>query len=499
VFHQIESWNPLPLRRALERSGFTQQGLLDLGLEGVAHKGRASGWVKSSLPPDTPISVLVRLFILGENVKADEGLSVFGAELGPLTALGLIQTGGGEISSSVQLAPLGDGWFASDFHRTHRDAPKDFVMGLSPATRLLNSITPRWKGARILELACGAGWLALDLRRSGHDVTATDISHRALEIARFNAHLNEISGIEWVQGSWFEPLIGRTFDVITCNPPHVPSPVSAHTYQDSDSGGENPCAHILRNIADYLEPGGIACIVMNWAHATEETWREAPLQWTPVNGLRRWLFHSKCHGPTEYAWQWIEADPAFETPDTAETELDRWVAHFKKSGIGAISSGMMFLQRCEAGGEWTRTDSRVPGELTAGCGSEILRLFANESWLRTEPTDQAILETRYDVPDGIEAEIGTKLGKTGWQEHTVRLTSPGRLCYDGPIDKTLMRLLEILKKGGHPLTIALELRSPSVDDTMNAEWKTAGLVRELARFALITPRLHKKAAHDMAD
>lgn len=486
MFQEIETWDPLPLRRVLERGGFTQRGLLALGLEGVPFKGRASGCLRASLPSGTPIDVLARLFMLDEAVSAAEALPVFGSEIGPLTTLGLLRVTGDCVRSELQLTPLTEGWFASDFLRLHGEAPDDFVMGLSPVTRMLTSLTPRRRGTRVLELGCGAAWLSLDFRRAGLEVTAADFSHRALEIARFNARLNRIAGIEWLHGSWFEPLAGRKFDVIACNPPYVQSPGSTLTYREAAPGAENPCAHILRHVAGYLAPGGLACVVINWSHATPDSWRDAPLAWTPAAGVRRWLFQSKCHGPAEYAWRWIEHDPLFETSASARAELDRWVNHFRDNGIRAISSGFMVVQRCEPGAEWTRTDSRETGELAPDCGEEILRLFANESWLRTTPTDDEVLDSSFLVPDCIRAEISTRLGNAGWQDRTIRLISPGRLTYDGQVDENLMRLLEILRKGGTPRHMINELRArPEFAGKPGLESQIIGLTLELARFSVI--------------
>lgn len=42
----------------------------------------------------------------------------------------------------------------------------------------------RSKGLRVLELACGSGWLALELARQGHRVDACDISRNQIELAR---------------------------------------------------------------------------------------------------------------------------------------------------------------------------------------------------------------------------------------------------------------------------------------------------------------------------
>ena len=53
-------------------------------------------------------------------------------------------------------------------------------------------------------------------------VVATDDSSAALDAARLNAvRLSLGSRIEFVAGSWYEPLSQRTFDVIVSNPPYI--------------------------------------------------------------------------------------------------------------------------------------------------------------------------------------------------------------------------------------------------------------------------------------
>jgi release factor glutamine methyltransferase len=90
---------------------------------------------------------------------------------------------------------------------------------------LVNEALARMPGAQsVLDIGTGSGCIALALacKLPGASVTAVDISEAALAVARRNAERNGVL-IEFLQGSLFEPVAGRTFDLIVSNPPYIPS------------------------------------------------------------------------------------------------------------------------------------------------------------------------------------------------------------------------------------------------------------------------------------
>src|SRR3954463_11572242 len=74
---------------------------------------------------------------------------------------------------------------------------------------------PIGPGARALDLCTGSGVVAVTMARSGADVTAVDVSRRAVITAWINArrHGTRIR-VRW--GRSFAPVRGERFDLITC-------------------------------------------------------------------------------------------------------------------------------------------------------------------------------------------------------------------------------------------------------------------------------------------
>lgn len=81
-------------------------------------------------------------------------------------------------------------------------------------------------GHRVMEIGTGSGNIAVALAKlSGCRVLASDVSARAVGLAKKNAALNGVSGlIDFLQGDMFEPVrqsSPRGFDMIVSNPPYV--------------------------------------------------------------------------------------------------------------------------------------------------------------------------------------------------------------------------------------------------------------------------------------
>jgi release factor glutamine methyltransferase len=122
---------------------------------------------------------------------------------------------------------------------------------------------------RILDLGTGSGAIALALASELPlaDITATDLSQPALQIATENAdHLHTRERIRFLAGDLFEPVASERFDLVVSNPPYVARndaaslpPELSHEPEMALFAGADGLDVIRRLVAeagDHLSPGG---------------------------------------------------------------------------------------------------------------------------------------------------------------------------------------------------------------------------------------------------
>ena len=119
----------------------------------------------------------------------------------------------------------------------------------------------------LLDLCCGSGCVGLSLASLAPHarITLTDISPEALEIAKANQKALEVRA-EFRQGDLFNALDRERFDVITANPPYIPSgelPALQREVRfepalalDGGADGLDFYRRIAEAAPDHLNPGG---------------------------------------------------------------------------------------------------------------------------------------------------------------------------------------------------------------------------------------------------
>jgi ubiquinone/menaquinone biosynthesis C-methylase UbiE len=108
----------------------------------------------------------------------------------------------------------GVGMEGSVAHWYARNTAKDIAEFQALADRLARDLQP---GCRILEVAPGPGYLAIELAKRGqYEITGLDISKTFVEIAARNARDASLD-IDFLQGNASAmPFLDNTFDLIVC-------------------------------------------------------------------------------------------------------------------------------------------------------------------------------------------------------------------------------------------------------------------------------------------
>lgn len=129
------------------------------------------------------------------------------------------------------------------------------------------------QNATVLDLGTGSGAIAISVKYNRTDlaVIASDISSKALEVAKKNSE-NLLGGnsIEFFSGNLFESFSQMRFDIIAANPPYINRNLSDSLQKElsfepeialfSEECGKKITARIIREAKHYIEEGGILII-----------------------------------------------------------------------------------------------------------------------------------------------------------------------------------------------------------------------------------------------
>jgi methylase of polypeptide subunit release factors len=112
---------------------------------------------------------------------------------------------------------------------------------------------------RVLDLCSGVGAQALISAQTAERVTAVEIEPLAAKLFWINAAMNGLSDkVELIIGDLLGPVAGRSFDVISCNPPFMPVPPGVRYPRFADGGGDglSIVRRLMAGLPEALVPGG---------------------------------------------------------------------------------------------------------------------------------------------------------------------------------------------------------------------------------------------------
>ena len=345
-----------PLREALLAAGFTYDGVADVIGED-AHRALGRNETLPGLRRTTSGSALdslIRLFLLQAPVSrtvADEALPGL---VDRLCNAGLLEQSVGEVAARLDCRPYAtedrDLWIVSDLTPGLDGAAmrvgSDHVLGISSASTSLAQLTMREPVGRALDLGTGCGVQALHLAGHADRVVATDVNSRALWMTRLNAALNDVGAeVDVRDGSFFEPVAGERFDLISTNPPFVISPATGErlVYRDSGLPGDRVVEHIVRSGPDHLTDGGWLQVLANWSIVVGQPWDERLGTWLRPD-CDALVVQRETLDPAAYVELWLKDSGHHGGPDYAE-RYDTWLSWLEETGIEGVGFGWVNVRR----------------------------------------------------------------------------------------------------------------------------------------------------------
>lgn len=394
---------------------FSVPGLNHEQLKDLSRLLQAEGYLKNldgaqPHPPEATrqvsenLAALKHLFSAGEWLARETAEQVFSAaRLETLLKAGLLREQGGVIRACFQIQVYQGFLFLADFMPQRH--PVDLVLPIGPSGKFLAEITIRRAVKTALDLGCGCGLQAILLSRHAEKITATDLNPRAIALSRLNADLNNVDNIEFLQGSYFEPVKDRKFDLIVANLPYVITPEKKYLYRDTGEQLDHPVRENLQQIPFHLHEGGFAHVMLNWLHSALESWWQPVETWVSRRNVDAWLFYQFSMTPERYADLWILADK-INNPEQFQQVKQAWLAWYAAQKVERIALGVITLRRRTASDNW-HCSVRVRLADSQQLDEQIWRLFANQDFLAQIGAQKELLDRKL-VPVDLKTSPGSE-------------------------------------------------------------------------------------------
>lgn len=422
-----------PLRRA----GFTVDGVAEaLGPEaGAALDRREPEPAARTVGGKGALATLVRLFLLGEARPAEDvAAAIHPVGLDQVVAAGLLRHDHRGVAAALDLRPHADEhgswWVLSDLEVRAEDPGdaargdvrgREHVLGTGAASMSLAAATVRRPVGTLLDLGAGCG--VQTLHASGHatTLTATDVSGRALVLARATFALAGLD-VEVLAGPWWEPVAGRRFDQVVCNPPFVPGPPEVeHVYRDAGLGGDRASALLVSTVPAYLAEDGVGQLLASWlitrgdveaaraARDPHDGWDARPRRWlteaaaaAAPGGLDAWVVQRDVADPALHVGTWLRDAGVDPASPAGRARSARWLEFFAEHDVVGIGFGFVTMRRTAAGVPGTVVCEDMRQAHGDPLGPEVEAWLDRVAWLR----GRELLDETLVVPPTTALERG---------------------------------------------------------------------------------------------
>lgn len=396
-----------------------------------------------------PLSTTVRLFLLGEGIPRKAFSDLFGRPLlNTLTRCGVLFGKEGKVYSKVVLYPCQGGYFFTDYWVTAGQEPGQ-VYELGTDSFVLARVTAREQRTSALDLCTGSGIHAVHSALAGVRTEAVDINPRALSYTQFNAALNGVE-VATFEGDLYAPLEDKTYDLITANPPYVPSPdPEMLVHRSAGVTGEEIPERLVASLPKRLNPGGLFSMVLEYPVLVRETY---------LNRLQRWLGEKKGWGIAVLSFgeksvgYYIKLHMGPQ--ENQDEAYESYLQSYTQQGITSIDFATVFIQRVDPGQEnWavkrTATWPKRCRRERVARWLEDLRVYSDPRW--RPPLDQKPNLSSYY--------------STVWRERTGRL---------GALEPTPSCWIPPERLNSEEMLLAWELKGEKTVAELLQDWREEG-------------------------
>jgi hypothetical protein len=325
------------------------------------------------LAPRDPLALAIDLFLLQGSLSAGELEILFGnGRWEVLGRSGILAVGeDGRVRARASLYPVGNHLLFSDPawpklpHPGWTTVAQDQVMFIGTDSRWLARGTIRQRVENALDLCTGSGIHALLAASHAKQVLAVDINPRAAQCTRFNALAAGTGNVDVAVGDLFQPAQGRCFDLITANPPFVPSPMNSLGFRDGGASGEEVQRRIIAGLPQYLARGGIAQIITELGERDDDLLEDRLRAWLGGAPMDIYVLRLRTTSAASYAIGHAQGDDDYgEFLDS----VDQWSGNLKAQGYSRMVSLLLAFQWSDSnlGPSWTCRQEAPPPSRDAG-------------------------------------------------------------------------------------------------------------------------------------
>ena len=346
--------------RRMADLGFNEENVeMALGVRPLAYRRLSSVLpYRARLRAHGSLGIAISFWLLQEWISLEAARGALGDQaVSVLNQMGWLHVTSAGLRSRVDLYPCcGRYFFTDSANNAFPWAEQVYWLGADSYT--LAYCTPRQQRARALDICTGSGIHAVLAAAHCQQSLGLDINPRALEFSRLNARLNGLEAespasdrlpgrVQFKASDCYQAVEGQEFDLITLNPPFVPTPDQVpELYRTGGETGESVTRRVMDGLPRFLRPGGL------FSMSTEAPRRGSE---SPLDRMKGWMgqnwgmvgLYKQDFAIEDYILGHILGSDVDSSQ--RDQEFQRWLDTYRAAGITSMVSAQFYALHLPAG------------------------------------------------------------------------------------------------------------------------------------------------------